>query len=64
MGGGLTLSMVVVTKLFCATFYQAMAERSREISVHRDLLQAQIKACESERQTVRYVPGWLWRTMK
>ena len=32
---------------------QAMSERSREISVHKDMLKAQIKSCESERQTVK-----------
>ena len=30
-----------------------MSERNREISVHKDMLKAQIKGCESERQTVR-----------
>lgn len=32
---------------------QAMSERNREIAVHKDMLKAQIKSCESERQTVR-----------
>ena len=32
-----------------------MSERSREVSVHKDMLRAQIKACESERQTLRYI---------
>ncbi len=35
-------------------FLQAMSERSREISIHKDMLGAQKKACESERQTLRY----------
>lgn len=31
-----------------------MSERTRDISVHKDMLKAQIKAAESERQTIRY----------
>ena len=38
-------------------FIQAMAERSREIEVHKDMLKAQIKASETERRTVRYTPS-------
>ena len=38
-------------------FKQAMAERSREIEVHKDMLKAQIKASETERRTVRYIPS-------
>ena len=38
-------------------FIQAMAERSREIEVHKDMLKAQIKASETERRTVRYIPS-------
>ena len=30
-------------------FMQAMAEQSREIEVHKDMLKAQIKASETER---------------
>ena len=30
-----------------------MTERNQEISVHKDMVKAQIKSCESERQTVR-----------
>ena len=32
---------------------QAMSERMREIGVHKDMLRAQIKASNTERQTVR-----------
>ena len=32
---------------------QAMSERICEIAAHKDTLNAQIRACESERQTIR-----------
>lgn len=32
---------------------QAMSERDREIALHKDMLRAQMKATESERQTIR-----------
>ena len=32
---------------------QTMKERSREISIHMDMLKAQLKAAEEEKQTIR-----------
>ncbi len=31
-----------------------MTERNKEIVVHQEMLKAQIKCCENERQTIRY----------
>ena len=39
-------------------FMQAMAEQSREIEVHKDMLKAQT---ETERRTVRYIPSLWWQ---
>ena len=34
---------------------QSMKERSREIAIHMDMLKAQAKAAEEEKQTIRFV---------
>ena len=31
-----------------------MTERNKEINVHKEMLKAQIKCCDTERQTIRY----------
>ena len=55
----LHFSTTAMSKLtmYSAGLIQAMAERSREIEVHKDMLKAQIKASETERRTVRYIPS-------
>ena len=39
----------------CSFRLQSMKERSREISIHMDMLKAQSKAAEEEKQTIRWV---------
>lgn len=53
------LQLDTVSKLACReakmpnpSLSQAMSERMREIAVHKDMLKAQIKACDSERMTI------------
>ena len=44
---------------------QAMSERTKEIDVHKEMLRAEIKVVESDRQTARFVhacvhlPHWI-----
>lgn len=41
-----------------------MKERSREIAIHMDMLKAQLKAAEEEKQTIRYFHDEIARLFK
>ena len=48
--------MYFLSEMIHFSFYvlQAMQQRRHEIDIHKDMLKAQIKSSEEERQTVRY----------
>ena len=48
---------VCVCVCVCDCVLQAMSERTKEIDMHKEMVQAETKTAEAERQTARYVCG-------